>query len=221
MKRKDEESTKKQDLPSRARESYGSSRYRPGYRPRSNLYTEAGGHPYPGAGHGLYSRAGYTPYPAASYNQYQGNGMSTSSSFSPYNSFQGQVLQAPGPQGGWIATPQDGFPPQYAAPQGFSGATNYPAGGASLFKPSPWYTGLPPSPPAQNPYSSRELQEWKKNSKCGRCDAFGHWHGDNMCKPEDVERKLAKLALRDSQCHAEATALRLIQHQPEAQDQGN
>ena len=109
MKRKDEESTKKQDLPSRARESYGSSRYRPGYRPRSN--TEAGGHPYPGAGHGLYSRAGYTPYPAASYNQYQGNGMSTSSSFSPYNSFQGQVLQAPGPQGGWIATPQDGFPP--------------------------------------------------------------------------------------------------------------
>ena len=56
MKRKDEESAKKQDLASRARESYGSSRYRPVYRPRSNLYTERGGHPYPGAGHGLYSR---------------------------------------------------------------------------------------------------------------------------------------------------------------------
>ena len=42
MKRKDEESAKKQDLASRARESYGSSRYRPVYRPRSNLYTERG-----------------------------------------------------------------------------------------------------------------------------------------------------------------------------------
>ena len=225
MKRKDEESARKQDPTSRARESYGSSRYRPVYRPRPNSYPEAGGHPYPGAGsgagQGLYSRAGYTPYPAQSYNQYPGNGLSTSSSYYPHNSFQGQGLQAPGIQEGWIAQPQIGFPPQYAAPQGFSGAANYPVGGASLFKPSPWYAGLPPPPPVQNSYSSRELQERKKNSKCGRCDVYGHWHGDNMCRPEDVERKLAKLALRDGQYHAEATALRLIQHQPEAQDQGN
>ena len=223
-KKKDEEAIRKQDLASRAKDTYGPSRYKSTYKPRS----EAGFHPYAGtnsgSGYTSYPRAGYTSHPGAGFNHYSGagNGPSTTSlPFSPYNSVPGLSLQAPGLQGGWLAHPQDGFSQQYASPQGFNGAATFSPGGASMFKPSPWYSGPPPLHQGQNSYNSRDLQERKKNSKCGRCDIYGHWHGDNKCKPEDVERKLAKLSLRDSQYHAEAAALRLTQHHPEAQDQGN
>ena len=96
-----------------------------------------------------------------------------------------------------------------------------PDGSTNPFQPSTWYQG--PLHSTQARQDSRDVQERKKNSKCGWCDQFGHWYGDNMCDPVDVARKLAKLQAKDPQTHtaAELTALGLI-HQPNhGQFQGN
>lgn len=43
------------------------------------------------------------------------------------------------------------------------------------------------SPYARTPGMAR-LDIDKTNSQCARCEAYGHWHRDGLCKPEDVAR---------------------------------
>lgn len=87
----------------------------------------------------------------------------------------------------------------------------------SVFKPHEYYPTHSPDRYSRNYYGdSRELQIRKANTRCGNCDEYGHWHRDNVCKPEDVARKLAKLQAQDPQFHAaaEMEALRLT-HVPQ------
>ena len=86
----------------------------------------------------------------------------------------------------------------------------------AVFKPSTLYPTFPMSADQYSRGSfgdSHELQLRKANSRCGKCDAFGHWYRDNVCKPEDIARKMAKIKAQDPQYHAaaEASALRLTQ----------
>ena len=239
MKKKDEELAKKQDFASKARETYsqGQFRYKPAYKPRYNSYA--------GSGSGIYASS-----PASqSFNNHPGNGLqapgiqggwlpSYQGGFpqQPFFSPQGFSSYAPGAVSSYAPGPSvyalgmsSYAPGPSAHAPGVSayvpGVSNYAlgttAGGSVPFKPSPWYSGPPSLQQGQPGYNSRELQERKRNSKCGRCDTYGHWHGDNLCKAEDVERKMAKLQLRDAQYQAEASALRLTHHQEDEQPQGN
>ena len=71
-----------------------------------------------------------------------------------------------------------------------------------VFKPSTLYQTYPMTADQSSRSSfgeSHELQLRKANSRCGKCNVFGHWHRDNVCKPEDIARKMAKLQAQDPQ----------------------
>ena len=174
----------------------------------------------------------YSPYPGG-FNNY--NQQSPNYGFSDHHNVQGAYLPQAAPPGwampGQPSTPTyninpSGGPYSTGTPnpgRGFNPYGNFfpPDGSTNPFQPSTWYQG--PLHSTQARQDSRDVQERKKTSKCGRCDQFGHWYGDNMCDPMDVARKLAKLQAKDPQTHAaaEITALGLI-HQPNlGQYQGN
>ena len=198
LKRKDPtDSDRRQDYVPRARETYGQARYKFPQRGRGNFY--ASSYPSPYLHNSSFDNA--TSLPAASFSE----------GWAP-PSYPGGFIHSV-PAGNPLNFNQYGTVPN----QGAYGSRYTPGG--SPFKPSQWYPGsssiqYPEQP--QPTYDSRDIQERKKNSRCGKCDAYGHWHSDGLCKQADIDAKIARLRIRDEQYHqaAEEAALQLTHFSP-------
>lgn len=129
------------------------------------------------------------------YNPYSGAGF-TPNWFVPFT--------APAPAVPQLQYPT--FPPVQDPAASTLPVASYPA--LQYFKPK--YNA------ARSSAQAEHIQEQKKNSRCGRCNQWGHWHNDGVCDPADVARKLAQFKLQDPQMFAaaQASALRLEQAPP-------